>query len=53
MILMVDKYVNMLVVFVLLVFGEGLGDGWIKLGDLVLFEVMGGGLIWGGVLVCY
>ncbi len=52
-ILTVDRHANTSAASVPLAFGEGLVDGRIKPGDLVLFEAMGGGLTWGGVLARY
>ncbi len=52
-ILTVDRHANTSAASVPLAFGQGVLDGRIKRGDLVLFEAMGGGLTWGGVLARY
>lgn len=43
----------MLVVFILLVFDMVVCDGCVKKDDFLMLEVMGGGFIWGLVLLCW
>jgi 3-oxoacyl-[acyl-carrier-protein] synthase-3 len=47
----VAKHGNTSAASVPLALAEGVADGRIKTGDLVLFEAMGGGLTWGSALV--
>ena len=47
----VDRHGNTSAASVPLALAEGIKDGRIKKGDLVLFEAMGGGLTWGSALV--
>ncbi len=50
-IITVDKHANTSAASVPLALAEGLNDGRIKKGDLVLMEALGGGLTWGAALV--
>lgn len=47
MVVNVDKYVNILVVFILFVLVEVVEEGCMKVGDIILMVGFGGGLIWG------
>ena len=47
----VDKHANTSAASIPLALDEGLKDGRIKQGDLILLEAMGGGLTWGAALI--
>lgn len=47
----VDRHANTSAASVPLAFDEAVRDGRIKLGDLVMFEAMGGGFTWGASLI--
>ena len=47
----VDRHANTSAASIPLALAEGVGDGRIKRGDLVLMEALGGGMTWGSALV--
>ena len=50
-IITVDQHANTSAASVPLALAEGVGDGRIKQGDIVLMEAMGGGFTWGACVV--
>jgi 3-oxoacyl-[acyl-carrier-protein] synthase-3 len=47
----VDRHANTSAASIPLALSEAVGDGRIKVGDLVVMEAMGGGFTWGSALL--